>query len=146
MKAVFPKNIQKGILAGLSFNIGPFSVSVIQLFILAIGVAIAFVTFNKFAQSSKAAAIFFAILIFLFFAVIAFFKISELNLLSFIVKFVQNRYFDSTEKFQTNYPKNSQTQLLIEKLKTQDGKQKIEYKSGIQLENIDKLDTSGLLS
>ena len=146
MKAVFPKNIQKGILAVMNFDIWPFTVSVFQLFILAIGIAIAFVVFNKFAQSSKAVGIFFGILIFLFFAVIAFFKISELNLLAFIVKFVQNQFFDTTKKYQTNYTKNDQLATLIEKSKSQNTKQKIEYKSWIELENIDKLDTSWLLS
>ena len=146
MKAVFPKNIQKWILAGMNFNIWPFTVSVFQLFILAIGIAIAFVVFNQFAQSSKAVGIFFAVLIFLLFAVIAFFKISELNLLAFIVKFIQNQFFDTTQKYQTNYTKNDKMAILIEKSKHQNTKQKIEYKTWIELENIDKLDTSWLLS
>lgn len=146
MKAVFPKNIQKGLLAGMNFNIWPFTVSVFQLFILAIGIAIAFVVFNQFAQSSKAVGIFFAVLIFLIFAVIAFFKISELNLLAFIVKFIQNQFFDTTQKYQTNYTKNDKMAILIEKSKHQNTKQKIEYKTWIELENIDKLDTSWLLS
>jgi len=146
MKTVFPKNIQKGILAGMNFNIWPFTVSVFQLFILAIGIAIAFVVFNQFAQSSKAVGIFFAVLIFLIFAVIAFFKISELNLLAFIVKFIQNQFFDTTQKYQTNYTKNDKMAILIEKSKHQNTKQKIEYKTWIELENIDKLDTSWLLS
>ena len=146
MKAVFPKNIPKGILAGMNFNIWPFTVSVFQLFILAIGIAIAFVVFNQFAQSSKAVGIFFAVLIFLIFAVIAFFKISELNLLAFIVKFIQNQFFDTTQKYQTNYTKNDKMAILLEKSKHQNTKQKIEYKTWIELENIDKLDTSWLLS
>jgi hypothetical protein len=36
MKAVFPKNIKKGLLAGLTFSIGPLTISIVQLFILAI--------------------------------------------------------------------------------------------------------------
>jgi hypothetical protein len=96
---------------------------------LAIGIAIAFVVFNQFAQSSKAVGIFFAVLIFLIFAVIAFFKISELNLLAFIVKFIQNQFFDTTQKYQTNYTKNDKMAILIEKSKDQNTKQKIEYKT-----------------
>ena len=142
MKAVFPKNIQKGILAGMNFNIWPFTVSVFQLFILAIGIAIAFVVFNQFAQSSKAVASKNIIL----FSVFAFFKISELNLLAFIIKFIQNQFFDTTQKYQTNYTKNDKMAILLEKSKHQNTKQKIEYKSWIELENIDKLDTSWLLS
>lgn len=145
MKAVFPKNIKKGLLAGLSFPIGPISISIIQLFILAIGVALAFVVFNKFAQTSKAAAVIFAILVVLIFLVIAFFEVSELNLLSFIMKFIQNNFFDTTEKYQNNFSKPNATQLLLEKNKNQENKQKIEYKTWIQLENIDQLDRSGIL-
>lgn len=146
MKAVFPKNIQKGFFSGLTFSIGPFSISIIQLFILAIGVAAAFVVFNKFSQSSKVAGVIFAILIFLIFLVIAFFNISELNLPAFLVKMVQNHFFDATEKYQTNHPKHNPTTLLIEKAKIQNTKQKIEYKTAIQLDKVEQLDTSGLLS
>lgn len=55
MKAVFPKNIQKGLLSGLNFSIGPLTISLVQLFILAIGIAISLVVFSKFSQTSKVA-------------------------------------------------------------------------------------------
>ena len=126
MKAVFPKNIQKGLLSGLNISIGPLSISIIQLFILAIGIAI-------------------AILIFLFFVLIAFFKVSELNIVAFLAKFIQNHFFDTTEKYQTNFAKTSQTDIAIEKFKIQNTKQKIDYKTKLELNNFDKIDTSGLL-
>ena len=50
MKAVFPKNIQKGLLAGLTLTVGPISVSIVQIFILALGVAAAFFAFNQFQR------------------------------------------------------------------------------------------------
>jgi hypothetical protein len=53
MKAVFPKNIKKGLLAGLTFPIGPITISIIQLFILAIGIALALVVFSQFQETSK---------------------------------------------------------------------------------------------
>ena len=77
MKAVFPKNIKKGLLAGLSFSIGPLTISIVQLFILAIGIALALLVFSKYQETSKDTGIFLAAVIFLFFVLIAFFKISE---------------------------------------------------------------------
>lgn len=145
MKAVFPKNIQKGLLSGLNFSIGPLTISIIQLFILAIGIALALVCFSKFSQTSKAVWTFFAILILLFFILIAFFKISELNIIAFLAKFIQNNFFDTTKKYQTIFPKPNHTKILIEKFKIHDTKQKIDYKTEIKLDNIDKLDQSWLL-
>lgn len=145
MKAVFPKNIQKGLLSGLNFSIGPLTISLVQLFILAIGIAISLVVFSKFSQTSKVAWIFFAVLIFLFFILIAFFKISELNIVAFLAKVIQNHFFDSTQKYQTTFNKISKTDLMIEKFKTQNSKQKIDYKTELNLEGVDKLDQSGLL-
>ena len=145
MKAVFPKNIQKGLLSGLNFSIGPLTISLVQLFILAIGIAISLVVFSKFSQTSKVAWIFFAILIFLFFVLIAFFKISELNIVAFLAKVIQNHFFDSTQKYQTTFNKISKTDLMIEKFKIQNTKQKIDYKTELNLEGVDKLDQSGLL-
>lgn len=145
MKAVFPKNIKKWLLSGLNFSLGPITISIIQLFILAIGVAIALIVFSRFSQTSKVAATFFAILILLFFVLIAFFNISELNIVAFLAKVIQNHFFDTTEKYQTVFPKNSKTDLLIQKFKIENTKQKIDYKTKLEIENVDKIDTSGLL-
>lgn len=145
MKAVFPKNIQKGLLSGLNFSIGPLTISLVQLFILAIGIAISLVVFSKFSQTSKVAWTFFAVLIFLFFVLIAFFKVSELNIIAFLAKVIQNHFFDSTQKYQTTFNKISKTDIMIEKFKTQNSKQKIDYKTELNLKDIDKLDDSGLL-
>lgn len=145
MKAVFPKNIKKGLLSGLNFSLGPITISIIQLFILAIGVAIALIVFSKFSQTSKVAASFFAILILLFFVLIAFFNISELNIVAFLAKVIQNHFFDTTKKYQTNFTKNSKTDLVIEKFKIGNTKQKIDYKTKLEIDNFDKIDTSGLL-
>ncbi|PZM87492.1 MAG: hypothetical protein DLD55_01050 [candidate division SR1 bacterium] len=145
MKAVFPKNIQKGLLSGMNFTIGPLTISIVQLFILAIGIAIALVVFSRFSQTSKVVGTFFAVLIFLFFVLIAFFKISELNIVAFLAKLIQNYFFDTTQKYQTMMKKNSKTELMIEKFKIQNTKQKIDYKTELKIDNIDQLDHSGLL-
>ncbi|MBQ7616493.1 hypothetical protein IJS64_00435 [bacterium] len=145
MKAVFPKNIKKGLLSGLTFSIGPFTISIIQLFILAIGIALALVTFTKFQESSKAVGTIFAIIIAGIFITIAFFNVSELNILAFFAKLIQNRFFDTTEKFQTMNEKPSKSELAIRKHKIDDKKQKIDYKTNIELDNVNELDTSGLI-
>ena len=145
MKAVFPKNIKKGLLAGLTFSIGPLTISIIQLFILAIGVALALVVFSQFQESSKVVGTFFAIIIFLIFAVIAFFDISELNIVAFMAKIIQNHFFDATEKFQTMNEKPSNTELTIKRYKTENRKEKIDYKTDITLDNVDDLDKSWIL-
>jgi hypothetical protein len=51
MKVVYPKNIKRGLLAGMTFSIGPLSINVVQMFILALGVALALATFNGFSKS-----------------------------------------------------------------------------------------------
>lgn len=145
MKAVFPKNIQKGILAWLTLNVGPISVSLVQIFILAIGTAGAFMAFNQFQNTNRVIWVVAAVFVFLIFLVIAFFKISEMNLLEFIIKFIQSNFIDTSQKYQTNYKKNSSLDIQIQKSKAEQWKQKIEYKTGISLEGIDKLDSSWLL-
>ena len=79
MKVVYPKNIKRGLLAGMTFSIGPLTISVIQMFVLAIGVAAALAAFNGFSKSgSKVVGVLVAIIILIIFIVIAFFKVSEL--------------------------------------------------------------------
>lgn len=145
MKAVFPKNIKKGLLSGLTFSIGPFTISIIQLFGLAIGVALALVVFSQFQETNKVVWTFLAVIIFIIFAVVVFFDISELNLLAFVAKIIQNHFFDSTEKFQTMNEKPSKTELTIKRNKTQNNKEKIDIKTDITLDNIDELDKSWII-
>lgn len=79
MKVVYPKNIKRGLLAGMTFSIGPLNISVVQLFVLALGVALALAAFNGLGKSgSKVLGIFVAILIIIITIIIAFFKVSEL--------------------------------------------------------------------
>ena len=120
MKAVFPKNIQKGLLAGLTLTVGPISVSIVQIFILALGVAAAFFAFNQFQKVSRAIGGVAAVFVFLIFVIIAFFKISEMNLLEFIVKFIKSHFIDTTEKYQTNYNKPNPLEIRFAKNKAQE--------------------------
>ena len=145
MKAVFPKNIQKGLLAGLILTVGPISVSIVQIFILALGVAAAFFAFNQFQKVNRVIGWVSAVFVFLIFVIIAFFKISEMNLLEFIMKFIKSHFIDTAEKYQTNYNKPNPLEIRFAKNKAQEWKVKIEYKTGISLEKVDQLEKSGLL-
>ena len=145
MKAVFPKNIQKGLLAGLTLTVGPISVSIVQIFILALGVAAAFFAFNQFQKVNRVIGWVSAVFVFLIFVIIAFFKISEMNLLEFIVKFIKSHFIDTAEKYQTNYNKPNPLEIRFAKNKAQEWKVKIVYKTAISLEKVDQLEKSGLL-
>ncbi|MEI7918851.1 MAG: hypothetical protein WCH65_01190 [bacterium] len=79
MKVVYPKNIKRGLLAGLTFSIGPLSISIVQMFVLAVGVSLALAAFNMFTKSgSKFFGILVAIIVLIITIIIAFFNMSEL--------------------------------------------------------------------
>jgi len=129
MKVVYPKNIQRWLLAWLTFSIGPLTISVIQMFILAVGVALALASFNGIAKSwSKALWLLVAVVIILVFLVVAFFKMSELWLLAYIAKLVRNNFFDANKKFQVNYPKHNPIDVAVAQAKTKEEKRVIEQK------------------
>ncbi len=129
MKVVYPKNIKRGLLAGMTFSIGPLTISVIQMFVLAIGVAAALAAFNGFSKSgSKVVGVLVAIIILIIFIVIAFFKVSELWLVAYIAKLIRNNFFDAKKKFQVNYEKKNPLDIMIQESKTKEEKQIIEQK------------------
>ena len=129
MKVVYPKNIKKWFLSGMTFNIGPLTISVVQLFILALWVALSLVAFNAIWKSgSKALGLLFAIVILIIFLVIAFFKISELGLLAYISKLIRNSFFDARKKYQVNYEKKNPIDLIIKESKIKEEKRTIEQK------------------
>ena len=143
MKVVYPKNIKKWLFAGMTFAIWPLTISILQLFILAVGVAIALAAFNSFAKWwSKAIGFLIALLILLIFVAIAFFKISELSLVPFMAKLVRNNFFDTKKKYQENYAKEDPVDVVIRESKAGEEKQLIEQKiwwlSKERIEGIEK--------
>lgn len=149
MKVVFPKNIQKWMLAGISFQIGPVNLSIIQLFVVGIGVAAAMAVFNWLSKSwGKAIWAIFAIITLLIFVFIGFFKMSELSLIPFVAKLVRNNFFDVKKKFQTNYDKQDPIKLAIKKIKADDDKEQtiFEHKDKhYSKDKIDDMNKGGLL-
>ncbi|MCX6823727.1 MAG: hypothetical protein NT085_01235 [candidate division SR1 bacterium] len=147
MKVVYPKNIKRGLLAGMTFSIGPLSINVIQLFILALGIALALATFNGISKSgSKILGISLAIIIIIIFIVIAFFKVSELGLLAYLSKLVRNNFFDAKKKYQVNYEKKNPLDIMIQESKTKEEKQIIETKeSTFDQKHVSDIEKKGLI-
>ncbi len=118
MKVLYPKNIKKGLLAGMNFNIWPLNIWILQLFLLAIGVGVSLVTFNALAkEGAKFAGILLAIFVFLIFVVIAFFKVSELGLIGFLSKIIRNNFFDTNKKYQNNFDRHNKIDILLKETK-----------------------------
>jgi len=147
MKVVFPKNIKKWIFGTMSFQIWPFTISIIQLFILALGIALSLGIFNAFWQESKAIGIVFAIPVLIIFIIIAFFEVSELPLIPFLAKIAKTYFFDSTKKFQVNYERIDPTTISIKEAASNEKKQVITYKtdSDVNKETLEWIENGGLL-
>ena len=147
MKVVFPKNIKKWIFGTMSFQIWPFTISIIQLFILALGIALSLGIFNAFWQESKAIGIVFAIPVLIIFIIIAFFEVSELPLIPFLAKIAKTYFFDATKKFQVNYERIDPTTISIKEAASNEKKQVITYKtdSDVNKETLEWIENGGLL-
>ena len=129
MKVMFPQHIKKWFFSGVAFSVMGFSGSFVQLIILAIGIVFALWVFSTFSNAwSKWTGLVIGVLIFLIFVVIAFFQISELNLLAFIAKKIKDTFLDVQKKFQVNYAKYNPTEITIAKSKQEKWKQRIEIK------------------
>jgi len=150
MKVLFPRHIKKWIFASMSFSIGPITVSLIQLFILTIGAAGSFAVANYFLKQgqNKIIAIIFASPVFLIALAIAFFEISEMNLIEYLSKMIRNHFFDTNTKFQVNVPKTDEIDLLIKKNHGAIETQKIVFKTAkwfVSDEETARVSDSGLL-
>lgn len=98
------------------------------------------------AGFNKVIAIMFSSPILLIFAIIAFFKVSELSLVPFLCKFVRNRFFDTMKKFQCNFPKINGLTLFLLKSQEKEKKEEIKYKENkINKELLEKMTTGGLV-
>lgn len=146
MKVMFPQHIKKWFFSGVAFSIMGFSISFIQLIILAVWIMLALVIFaackNSWAQTAW---LIFWVIVFLIFCIIAFFNISEMSLLQFIMKLIKDSFLDVSKKFQINYTKDNPTELVIAKSKQEKWKQRIEIKEEIDKVKLSKLENSWIL-
>ena len=142
MKVFFPRNISWSWF-WMSVNVWPFTISVLQLVILAMGLGLALSVWNglyKWWTMTQWWALIVALPIFIFFVVIAFFKISELTLLPFIAKIIRSYFLDTTRKFQINRTKPDPLHVMIMKMTKLEQKESFVQKSlEIDEEKIEKL-------
>ncbi len=142
MKVFVPRHISGGMF-DMSVPIWPVSVSIIQLFILAVWAAIALAVWNQLVEAgaSNIIAWILAAPIFFIFLFIAFFNISELNLPAFITKMIRTYFLDEPKKYQLNAKEVDNMQVKIKRLKAKQPDQKPEVKkTNIDRSQLDKLD------
>jgi len=141
MKVMFPQHIKKWFFSGVAFSVMWFSISFVQLIILAIWIVLALCVFSTFSNSgAKWVGLVFAIIIFVIFLIIAFFQISELSLLAFIAKKIKDVFLDVSKKFQVNYIKHNPTEITISKAKQEKWKQRIEIKEELDISKLNKIE------
>ena len=140
MKVTFPKNIKKWFLSWFSIPIWPFSISVLQLLLVAMWVWLAMVAFNAAQKAwSKPAWIFFAVLILIFVWFVTFFKVSEMNIVQLLAKKIKENFFDVTKKFQSNNEKLDPVKISLKEWEIQEAKQQIvEQKEDPEVDEIIK--------
>lgn len=143
---MFPQHIKKGFFSGSAISIMWFSISFIQLIILAIWVVFALWAFSTCSNANaKWLGLVLWIIIMLIFIFIAFFNVSELNLLAFITKKIKDSFLDVPKKFQVNFTKYDTTKIIIEKSKQEKWKQKIEIKQWIDVTKVSEIEKWGIL-
>lgn len=140
-KVLFPRNIKKWFLANLTFSVWPFTISIVQMFILTVGLAWSFAIANYLMQHghNRLVAIWAALPVTLLAIAIAFFNVSEMGLLEFLAKKLRTHFFDTTTKYQVNVENFDMTDILIRKNKSQKQTKKIIFKThkDLSLSNID---------
>ncbi len=141
MKVMFPQHIKKWFFSWVAFSVMWFSVSFIQLIVLAIWVIFSLWAFSTFNNSGEKWVWFVvAVIILAIFLIIAFFNVSELNLVAFIAKKVKDNFFDVQKKFQVNYSKNNPTEIIIEKSKQKKWKKRIEIKEELDISKLNEIE------
>ena len=138
---MFPQHIKKWFFSWVAFSVMGFSISFIQLIILAVWIVFALWVFSTFSNANaKWLGLIFAIIIFIIFLVIAFFNVSELNLLAFIAKKIKDFFLDVPKKFQVNYSKLDPTEITISKSKQEKWKQRIEIKEWLDMTKLSEIE------
>lgn len=129
MKIFIPRNISGGRL-NMSVTIGPATISIVQLMILAIGLGMTLGVWNTLYKNGtpRGTAFVVALPIFLLCVFIAFFKQSELTLIPFIAKMIRTYFLDVTQKWQVNRDRPDPKSVLLARSRKEDQTQVIEQK------------------
>ncbi len=141
MKVFIPQNIEKWRFSH-KFDFGFVRVSMLQLFIIAFWVAIALSIWSKLLQAwlDKLTSFIIVSPIIVLTLVIAFFNISELWLIPFILKILRTYFFDVPKRFYNIKKDVLDYKVLIYKNKLKEEKKKVEYKEfKIDKQKLEKL-------
>lgn len=138
---MFPQHIKKWFFSGVAFSVMGFSVSFIQLIVLAVWVVFALWVFSSFSNAdAKWTWLVLGVIVFIIFLIIAFFQISELSLLAFIAKKIKDNFLDVQKKFQVNYVRHNPTEITIAKSKQEKWKQRIEIKEWFDASKVTEIE------
>lgn len=126
MKVTFPKNIKKWFFSGFTIPVWPISVSVLQLVMVAVWIWLGVAAFNAANNAwSKGLWIVLAIIILVLFIFVAFFKVSEMNVIQLVAKMVKENFFDVTKKYQTNAEKLDPIEIALKEWEIKENKQQV---------------------
>lgn len=132
MKIFIPRHITWG-LFNMNIQVWPINMTMVQLFIIAAGVAISLAIWKQLVDGgvSKVISITLVAPVLMIFLGIAFFKFTELTLLPFIAKIVRTNFLDETRKFQLNFEKIDPVNVKVKILKASESQQVIETKKNL---------------
>jgi hypothetical protein len=146
MKTFFPRHIDGGWL-NISFQIGPFRVNMIQLLVVATGIAIALGLRNQMVKRgiSKGVALVVVLPIIIIFIVIAFFKVSELSLIPFLAKMIQTNILEETKRYQGNIAPIDPAEIAFARSKLNEAETSKLDQKDINIEDLANANASNIL-
>lgn len=143
MRVFVPRHISWWMF-NMNLSIGPLTISMIQLAILAFGAVICLLLWQWLSSSwiDWVAAFVIILPVIIIFIVITFFKISELALLPFIAKLLRTYFFDEVRKFQTWKKIVDPQKVLLLRIKQSKPEQIVTTKKNTRIKNdkISKMD------
>ncbi len=146
MKTFFPRHID-GWRLNISFQIGPFRINMIQLLVVATGIAAALWIWNQMVKRgiSKGVALVVVLPIIILFVVIAFFKVSELSLIPFLAKVIQTNILDETKKYQGNLVPIDPAEIAFARSKLNEAETSKLDQKDINIEDLANANASNIL-
>lgn len=147
MKTFYPRNIVSSRF-NLHFTIGPFTISLVQMLIVALWVSLSFAMWNGLVKwwSDKLIAAIITSPIALIAWIIAFFEISELALIPFVAKLIQTYIIDEPRKYQIMISKLDPIDTKLKQLsKLEPEHQVSESKTAIDLDKWEQIEKKDIL-
>lgn len=142
MRIFIPRHISWW-LFNMNISLGPITITMVQLVLLAIWAVICFAIWQSLNSQWiwTVPALILVLPVAIIFLIVTFFKMSELPLVPFLAKLIRTYFFDSIRKFQTCRTSVDPEKVLICKVKSQAPVKKIETKRNSPIsENKEKLD------